>query len=262
LQIFSYVLTQIRLGFLCHLMVVSGLLFITVGSYGDFILGNMISFPAAAPMSPSEGNGWLHMFLNLFLVGYLLILPFAYAGLAYNLYCHKSLPSFLQKVLIGYTNFFGMILWRVFTIDVLEFYVQIYHEPKSGGKRELISRWGSLNCLRFCNVGESITVTCLFTTLKYYPDNWELFTKRLLRYAKTLPRPKNHCLVFEYIKINPSGDFFKFLSIVEYIIDLEADQVIESVLIPEENIRAPHPASIVQPGVTPGSYVPAEEYLR
>ena len=55
--------------------------------------------------------------------------------------------------------------------------------------------------LRFSHVAESIAVTSVFSTLKYYATNQRLFDQRLLRYARTLPGGPDDVLVFEYMSL-------------------------------------------------------------
>ena len=50
---------------------------------------------------------------------YLALLPFAHAGLYYNFYARRRLAAPLQWILDRYTNLFGLIIWRVFSVDVV-----------------------------------------------------------------------------------------------------------------------------------------------
>src|SRR6202011_1908591 len=78
--------------------------------------------------------------------------------------------------------------------------------------------WGRPLQPRYNHVAESITVTSLFTTLKYYPSNSELFRERLLRYARTVKAPGD-VLVFEYFSVTKKADRFEFPPVAEYRID-------------------------------------------
>jgi hypothetical protein len=188
---------------------------------------------------------------------YLFLLPLAFAGIYYNFFARKPLPQPLQRVLEVYTNFFGIIMWRVFTIDLINFFPNLYLQPRGGGERTLVSHYGwRAGSVRFSHVGESITLTCLFTTLKYYPSNHGLFIERLLRYARTVPCPADSILVFEYVFINKTDTRFEFTTVSEYLVDLAADTVTEQVLNPHVNVHAAHSASPLHEGSRPGSYVP------
>jgi len=148
-------------------------------------------------------------------------------------------------------------MWRVFTIDLINFFPNVYDQPRVGGERRLISRYGwRAGSARYSHVGESITLTCLFTTLKYYPSNHGLFIERLLRYARTVPCPADSVLVFEYVSIDKTETRFEFMTVSEYVVDLAAATVTEHVVNPHVNVHAAHTASPLHEGARPGSYVP------
>ena len=120
---------------------------------------------------------------------YLALLPFAHAGLYYNFYARRRCLALLQRALERYTNLFGIIIWRVFSVDLVNFFIRVWREPRAGGdtacRSSQLGAWP-----RFNHVGEMICLTSLFTTLKYYPSNDAIFRERLLRYARTLPRAR------------------------------------------------------------------------
>jgi hypothetical protein len=98
-------------------------------------------------------------------------------------------------------------------------------------------------------------LTCLFTTLKYYPSNSSIFNERLLRYARTLNCPDDSLIVFEYIHISKTPTQFEYAAVSEYVVDLVTSEVSERVLDPLVNVRAAHEASPLHEGARPGSYV-------
>jgi len=110
--------------------------------------------------------------------------------------------------------------------------------------------------VRFSHVGESITLTCLFTTLKYYPSNNQIFVERLLRYARTIACPDNAVLVFEYVGIEKDKKRFEFTTVTEYIVDPRNATVTENVLNERYDVRAPYAGSPLHEGAKPGSYAP------
>jgi len=255
---FAFIATHIRLALLCHMVMLCGVLFFHPGSVGDYLAGL-----AVASSTPVVGTGpvvsVVNQVLPLMLWTYLFLLPLAFAGIYYNFFARKPLPKPLQRVLEVYTNFFGIIMWRVFTIDLINFFPHVYLQPRDGGQRTLVSRYGwRAGSLRFSHVGESITLTCLFTTLKYYPGNRGLFIERLLRYARTVPCPADSILVFEYVFINKTDTRFEFTNVSEYLVDLAAETVTERVLNPHVNVHAAHSASPLYEGTRPGSYAPLE----
>ena len=268
---FIFIATQIRLGLLCEMVIVCCLLFFYPGSYGDQFLSAIMPAASAAssyaitseaPAAVAVG-GRLALFNQLLaaaLRAYLVLLPLSHAGLFYNFYARKRLPAPLQRALEVYTNFFGIIIWRVFSVDVVNFFILIHRRPRTddggGGERDLISRYGLGGGLRYSHVGESITVTSLFTTLKYYPSNDELFRERLLRYAGTLACPEDCVLDFEYVSVRKAEDHFDFVTVAEYTVDPYAGTIEERVLNEIVSVRAAHPASPVHEGARPGSYAP------
>ena len=247
---FVFIATQIRLGFLCEMVIVCCLLFAHDGSFVDLWLrGWLVSAPVpAGPSSPA-----LTAALTTTLWGYLLLLPFARAGLGYNFYGRKVLPGALQRALDLYVNVFGLIIWRVFSADLTNFFVRIY-EQRRDGSRQLVSRWGS--ALRYRQVAESITVTSIFTTLKYYPSNPELFRERLLRYARTVPYAPGGMLIFEYVSVCERNRRFEFVPVMEYSVDPRAGTVSERTLDTSITVEAPSVSSPIHEAARPGTYAP------
>jgi len=146
----------------------------------------------------------------------------------------------------------------VFSADHTNFFVRIYERSRNAAteKRRLISRLGLLGGLRYNHVGEAIVVTTLFTTLKYYPSNSELFRERLLRYARTVPCVGGCVLDFEYVSIVRQTGGFHFVPVAEYVVDVTAATIVERSLKEEFSVRKPISASPVREGMRPGSYVP------
>jgi hypothetical protein len=145
----------------------------------------------------------------------------------------------------------------VFTADVTCFFIQIYSQPRDGGPRRLISNWRSWRNLRYHHVAEAITVTTLFTTLKYYPSNSALFQDRLLRYARTLPKGPGNVLVFEYMSIRKVPDEFTYVPVKEYVVDLDVNSIEEIVLDESFDVSAKLERSSIYETKRPGSYAPS-----
>ena len=106
-------------------------------------------------------------------------------------------PRLLQRALECYTNPFGIIIWRVFSVDLVNFFIRVEREPRAGGTRADVAPLGTWP--RFNHVGEMICLTSLFTTLKYYPSNDATLPRAAaaLR-AHGAARPGRLVLVFEY----------------------------------------------------------------
>lgn len=259
---FIFIATQIRLGLLCEMVIVCCLLFFHPGSYGDQLISLILPPYFGAFISTVPAPAALNTLLAVVLWAYLLLLPFAHAGLFCNFYGRKSLTNFLQRALERYTNFFGIIIWRVFSADHTNFFVRIYQRPRAPengteSTRTFVSRIGLRNgSLRYNHVAESIVVTTLFTTLKYYPSNNELFRQRLLRYARTVKHPSDSVLDFDYVTIRKGKTGFQFVSVACYTVDVEAGTITESVFDGNFSVRAALSGSPVHEGIRPGSYVP------
>lgn len=257
---FTFIATHIRLALLCEMVVVCCVLFFDPGSYGDQFLGFIMPVSAATPVATFAIPAAVNALIVAFLWTYLVLLPLAHAGLFYNFYVRRPLPKFLQRALEGYTNFFGLIIWRVFSADHTNFFVRIYYLPRLGSghdERTLVSRTGLRGgSLRYNHVAESIVLTTLFTTLKYYPSNNELFRERLLRYSRTIEHPADSLLDFEYVTIRKRDDAFEFVTVAEYVVDVEAGTISEHAIDETFSVRAPLSVSPVHEGTRPGSYVP------
>jgi hypothetical protein len=258
---FLFILTQIRLGFLCEMVVVCGLLYVPAGGLLDPWLaqavgsGNSYFVTASGVVGASGGPGpGVSRLMSAALWTYLVLLPLAHAGLYFNFYARRRLAAPIQWMLDRYTNFFGLIIWRVFSVDVVNFFIRIWREAPEGRSRVPAARLGSWP--RFNHVGEMICITSLFTTLKYYPSNDALFQERLLRYARTLPRAPGEVVVFEYVSVAKRATHFDWVPVAEYRVDVEAATVTERLLDASFSTRAAHAVSPVHEGAVPGSYAP------
>jgi hypothetical protein len=251
---FLFILTQIRLGFLCEMVVVCGFLYVVPGGMVDRWVAAVMPGSSAVGSSV-PGAPIVNVLLAASLWTYLVLLPFAHAGLYFNFYGRRSLPAPLQRILERYTNLFGLIIWRVFSVDLVNFFIRAWREPRDGGERTLVARLGSWP--RFNHVGEMICLTSLFTTLKYYPSNNAIFRERLVRYARTLPRDAAEVLVFEYVSVVRRERQFDWVPMAEYRVDPDAGTVAEHLIDKSFSPRAAHVVSPVHEGAVPGSYAPA-----
>ena len=252
---FLFILTQIRLGFLCEMVMVTGLLFVVPRGFID----GWIAAITGEVVLPAVSGGALvdavTAALRVALWTYLVLLPVAHAGLYFNFYARRSFPSPVQRMFDRYANLFGLIIWRVFSVDLVNFFIQVSREPRGGGARAVVARFGSWP--RFNHVGEMICITSLFTTLKYYPSNDVLFRERLLRYARTVPRQAEDVLVFEYVTVVKRDTGFDWVPAGEFRVDVDAGTIDEHGFDHTFSTRAPHAVSPVHEGAAPGSYAPA-----
>ena len=254
---FVFIATQIRLGFLCEMVVVCCLLFVPAGGAVDRALaailpGGHAAFQAGAPLP-----GLAHTALAAFCWAYMLLLPVVRAGMFYNQLAHKGLPAPLQSALDRYTNLAGLIIWRVFTADIVNFFIRVWVQPANGRPRTLLSDYEGFTWTnRYRQVAECIAVTSVFTTLKYYPSNRRMFEERLLRYARTIPRCSRSPLIFEWVNIDIRNQRFEFVPIAEFSVDLYAGRIVETRLSDRAAVYDVPSFSPLHEGAHPGSYVP------
>lgn len=250
---FLGVMTQIRLGFLLPKVMISSLLFVQAGSAADEFINRWASAPVSIQETSWVLPQWASLAIAAFLTVYLVLLPLAKACQWYNLLKSASFPAPLQGFLEKWANAFGIIIWRVFSVDVINFFVRIYV-----GEKEYTTlgkpRW--FNRFRYIMVAESIAMTSIFTTLKYHPADSDFFRDKLVRYARSIPCAEGETVRFAYHDIDYSGPEFRFRHTIDYIVDPHAGTV--DVLQLEARPDAPT-CSPVRPGARPGSYLPAEE---
>jgi hypothetical protein len=248
---FVFILTQIRLGWLCEMVILCGLLFFHSGSAPAVALAHLVPTAAPAVVHPLPVPTAL---LTALLWAYLVLLPLAHAGLYFNFYAGKSLPGRLQRAFERYTLFWGLIIWRVFSVDVINFFIEVRVRERAGGPARMLTRYGIRHGLRFAHVCESITITTIFTSLKYYRSNQALFESRLLRYARTLGCPATAELVFDYVAVRKDKARFEHVKVAEFVVDPAAGTIIECSPSADTTRRAAA-LSPVREGVRPGSYV-------
>jgi len=253
---FIFVGLLVRLGRLAWLMAALPLLYFP--SFGPTLVAGT-PFHVSAPTLLLD---FLHLLIGLFLA----LLPLAKFTQYYNLFANRTLPGPLQKWVTTYANQVPIIMWRVFTPDVTNFFVRIYEEdPKTGQTRTLLDentfrlkRWSWLE-LRFLHVTESIASVSVFTTLKYFPSNRALFNDKLLRYSLSLQhalsRPVER-LRYEYVLIHKFPDKFGFVHVGNFYVDLNTNSVTEEKLVSDFDFAAPSRFSPVRESASVGGFTP------
>jgi len=254
---FFYVSLFIRLGRLAWLMVLLP---------GFYIPGVMSSAQISTPyvqLSPQ----WLFLAAAPFWL-FMALLPFLKFTQYYNLFANRMLPQPFQAFFVWAANFIPVIMWRVFTPDVINFFLRI-SQVDDARKTVLVDEvttysyknWKNLWLkLRFLHVTESIANVSVFTTLKYFPSKSRLFEEKLVRYAKSVAAElSSSCrgLDFEYISICKTQDKWEFRPVLRFFVDLTKGQVVRQVLDPEFNPAQPALFSPVRESLQPGSFEPA-----
>lgn len=253
---FVYVSLLIRLGRLAWLMV----------------LLPMLYHPSFAATLLSETPFFLdvpQVFLSLIVLVccvFMALLPVVKVTQYLNLFANWHWPQPWQGLISRYANTVPITMWRVFTPDVTNFWIKIYEVIPATGKEipvldettYSVRGWSEPAMkLRFLHVTESIALTSVFTTLKYFPSKPELFAEKLLTYARslevTLKRPVE-AFRFEYVAIFKQPDHFQFLSVGDFHLDMSTGKVEITKRVPEFDFSAPSKYSPVRESSAPGTY--------
>ncbi len=256
---FLMIAATIRLTFLAEMVAVGTVLFVYPHTGFDDWLVGVIRVSDAAPSGSTIGDvlAWA---LVACLVVYLALLPLAYAGMSVNFYARKRLVGPLQRWLDWWIRLTGLILWRVFTSDVINFYADIGIRSQASDPPTpylTMRPWDARTEWRYMHVGEFICLASIFTTLKYYPKDRALFEARILRYCRSLPVPSGGEVVFDYRTIVKGATGFEFPIVARFVVNTATGKVEEHTLDPSFDLRAPARASPVYAGTRPGSYAPS-----
>lgn len=232
---FLVLVTQLRLGFLCETVLACCLLFVGAGTPSQAV--------------PANDAGVVAPGLRVLLLGYVGVLPFVHLGLSWNFYARRRLPGPFQRVLDAYAGFFGIIVWRVFSTDLIDFHVRVSVEDRHGRRRDARTlgwreRW------RARHVAESIARASLVTTLRYHPRDGDLFRERLRRYARTVPHGEGDSIVLERVGVAEGRVD------AAWRIEPESGAIVETLREGRPSPREPAVASPVFEGARPGSYAP------
>jgi hypothetical protein len=259
---FVFIATQIRLGWLCEMVMVCCLLFIDGGSMAGAWIASAVNAIGVTPaVAGAPLQEWMRTAIWAGCWTYLALLPLVRIALFYNQLKHRAWPAPVQRMLDAYANTFGIILWRVFTADVVNFFVRVWEEPASGA-RQLRSDFRRSGWSRFAQVAESIALTSVFTTLRYYPSDRGIFNERLLRYARTIPHASSSRLVFEWNDIVDRGDRFEYEPAMEFAVSLPDGNITEKALRDGAAPWRPATVSPIHEGARPGSYAPKVNHVR
>lgn len=195
------------------------------------------------------------------------LLPFLKLTQYYNLFANRTLPRILQRLFTVVADTIPVIVWRVFTPDVINFFIRISFWEKEQkillvGEDRIYSyrNWAHPWLkLRFLHVAESIALVSVFTTLKYFPSRPELFEDRLLRYARSLASSLPHGtsrMEFEYVAILKQPGAWSFHPAFSCLVDLDTRKVSRKVIDSDFDPSRPAPFSPVRESRRPGSLEP------
>ncbi len=224
---------------------------------GKFVDGLLYRAPTSAFHTPdSTPFLWIPLFVTILAYGIAIVV--VRLGLYYNFFVQRRLPEALQSAVDFLSNHLVITIWRVFTANVINFYLDILIEAADGSRRpfERIGLRSWRQGLRFAHAGEFVALCTTFTTLKYFADKPELFEERLVRYARSVPADKMERVVFLYVSIT-KGETFCFNRVTEFVADPRTGTVEERRLDPTFDPRAASPNSPIVRSAAPGSYAPA-----
>ena len=184
-----------------------------------------------------------------------------------NLFFQRRLPGPLQRMLDLFSSVWPVTLWRVFTADIINFFIRIsFIDRESGAETRFVDE-DSTYCFpkngnwlfhhRYLQAAESVTLAATFNSLKYFASNRAIFAEKLCRYAHTLPVDPNSAVVkFEFVLIEKGRERFEYTPKAAFLVDLLTDTVTEDASISAGEGVVRTKFSPIQESVGYGSYVP------
>lgn len=257
MAMFAYLAIVLRLLTLCPLMVALGLLFLP--ELGWQLLPTDESAARwqvpALLLTAVQAALWAY-------VGVTIVIKLVQYA---NYFADRRLPAVLQRVIDVLGRLIPVFIWRVFTPDVINFFVRITRIGADGTPTtvldedtvRLFSGAALRPRLRFLSAAESVTIVSMFMKLKYQQGDRADFHERLLRYAKTLwPRwcDADSRLRFEYVAVRKGETTFDYLPALRLDVDLQTQTVTETSLVDDFYAVALIPDSPIRPGLQTGTY--------
>lgn len=258
---FLYVACFIRLGRLSVLMALL-----------PFMLWQSVRSGAIEPHAMLTLPTWLESCLLFTIYAYIAALPVFKVIQYYNYLAQKPLPFGLQKPFDRCMNWIPIIIWRVFTADLVNFYVRIYAVGPSFPQGEkavvdestydLTQKGPILLKMRFLHVCESIALTSVFTTLKYFKDNFAAFENKLTSYSESiigamaLPDQEHVSeLRYEYVSITKGEHGFNNRHVASFIWERATHKVRIEKLDPDFDPSTLSAHSPIKQAAAPGTYL-------
>lgn len=261
---FLYVTCFIRLGRLSVLMAVL-----------PFMIWQSVRAGAIEPHAVVSLPAWGEASILFVIYSFIVALPVLKVLQYYNFLSQKALPVGLQKPFERFMNWVPIIIWRVFTADLVNFYVRIYAVGPTfpGGEKAIVNEStydfafnGPLILkLRFLHVCESIALTSVFTTLKYFKGDFAAFEKKLTSYSHSIvgalaPSEQERVseLRYEYVSISKGADGFVNRHVASFYWDRLTGKVRVERLDPDFDPSTLTANSPVKQAAAPGTYLSAQ----
>ncbi|MDA8647558.1 hypothetical protein N9L40_01275 [Rhodobacteraceae bacterium] len=150
-----------------------------------------------------------------------------------NFYLSIYLPQILQNTLDRINFYLPILVWRVFSADVVNIYSLVYEVDSDGNKR-LLNRWDFMtdygenvvDRIRFFNVAESCVMSSIFNSVRYNDKNLPIAKERLLQFSNTL-KPQLYSsendILFEVFRLTRNTDSEKIerIKISDWVVNLK-----------------------------------------
>jgi hypothetical protein len=256
---FLFLMPLVRLGRLAALMVVLPVLML-----GDLV-PRLDWVPESTRLFGGAGAApWIIQGVYAIITAYIVLVPIVKAVQYLNLYGNRSAPEPFQTWLTRFANWVPIIVWRVFTPDVTNFFIRISARSADDVRTVVLDEetyryhrswdrpWMKL---RFLHVTESIALTTVFTTLKYFRSDRSLFESKLVQYARTLGLPDGAVVRFEYVSIVKGEAAFEYRPTVAFTVCLLDGTVTEEKLVESFDPGDAAPHSPIRETTGYGSYV-------
>lgn len=246
---------QLRLTGLPWMVVATFFLFVAPHSALDNAMAAVLPTHAAALLTLPA---WISFGLTAIVWAYIASIILVRAGLYYNFFAGARLPEFLQRATDQLSNHLLITIWRVFTANVINFYIDVAvigaDGRRHGYERVGLGSWRQ--GFRYAHAGEFVALCTTFTTLKYFPDRASLFEERLVRYARTVDAAPGSTILFTFVALR-RAESFEEVPAAEFLCDPVSGKVTERTLASGFDIRAATEFSKIVRAGAPGSYAPA-----
>ncbi len=212
----------LKLGNLCLLVGVYSLLFIDYFkiysmSFREYYFLNVLDLAAIEDSLTS-----VYIFLA---TSYISIKLLHYAQFYFRL--SLPIPTFLRYLIEKISFYAPILIWRVFSADIINFYIKVEEESKNGNRYRLNpDNFYNRNAsnffakIRFFHVAESCVLSSIFLSVRYDKKNFEEAKEKLLRYICTLDDQmidNKNKLIFTYTKLLKKDGKIIYLDLESWI---------------------------------------------
>lgn len=260
---FLYLIPLIRLGRLSSLMIIIPILFLP--DLGIYFNNYQASFISNTYHDINEFHEtYFYYFTSAVCYLYCIMLPFTKLTQYFNLFLNYDFPIFYKFIINKFSSMTPIIIWRVFTADVTDFFIRITLLDKENKSETILldedqiynyKKWNNFIVKhRFLQVTESIAIVSIFNTLKYFPSKNSLFKEKLIKYSNTLPGIKNKLIKYEYVRIVKEQSNFTYIPSAYYVVDVKKNTIEETIIEEEHQPKNIASYSPIRESLNFGSY--------